>query len=310
MSETPDRPLVTVAIPTYNSANKYLTNALSSALAQTYDNLEVIVSDNCSSDNTSQVVNNIHDGRLRYIRQIKNIGANGNFNFCLKEAKGDYILFLCDDDLIDPDFISICMGGLSNKNNNGPSFIRTGVRVIDSSGSTLFESKNIVHGKTPEKFFKAWFSKSTSWYLCNTLFKRSALQEIGGLNSLHNVLEDCYAITKLAAKCDWKDIEDIKASFRKYPEQKTFSISIQKWCEDFLGLLDLMCEQVNSDKEEFRAQGKHYFGNLCSNRVRALPTRKERLIAGAVLARNFGLSYFPFKGIFKIRQLVIRSINN
>ena len=53
-----------------------------------------------------------------------------------------------------------------------------------------------------------------------TLFNTSALREIGGLKSLHNVLEDCYAITKLSSRCDWLDIEDIKASFRKYPEQK------------------------------------------------------------------------------------------
>lgn len=302
MSKTPDRPLVTVAIPTYNSANKYLTDALSSALAQTYDSLEIIVSDNCSTDNTSQVVNNLHDKRLRYVRQIKNIGANGNFNFCLEEAKGAYILFLCDDDLIDPDFVSICVGSLPNTNNNGPSFIRTGVRVIGSSNSTLFESKNIVHGKTPEDLFKAWFNKSTSWYLCNTMFKTPALREIGGLHSLHNVLEDCYAITKLAAKCDWVDIEDIKASFRKYPEQKTFSISMQKWCDDSLGLLDLMCERVDGDINVFRKQGKRYFGNLCRKRVRVLPTLKARLISGAIVSRYFGLKYFPIRGLLKIRR--------
>ena len=62
-----------------------------------------------------------------------------------------------------------------------------------------------------------------------------------------------------------------------------------------------MCEQIDSDKDLFRKKGMHYFGKLCSNRVRALPTRKERLTAGLVLARNFGFSYFPLKGILKIR---------
>ena len=128
-------------------------------------NLEIIVSDNCSTDNTSILVNSFSDNRLKYIKQTKNLGANGNFNFCLRETRGTYILFLCDDDLIDPDFISICINKIQE--NSSHSFIRTGVRIIDPIGSVTFESKNIVIGNTPEDLFKAWFGKKTSWYLCN-----------------------------------------------------------------------------------------------------------------------------------------------
>ena len=299
MSVLLDQPLVTVAIPTYNGADKFLTNALSSALAQDYDNLEIIVSDNCSTDNTSSVMQSIKDERLKYIKQKVNLGANGNFNFCLNEAKGSYILFLCDDDLIDADFISTCIKRISNASE--PSFIRTGMRVIDASGSTLRERTNIVHGDTPEALFQAWFNHSTSWYLCNTLFNKFALKEIGGLKSMHNVLEDCYAITRLASRRDWIDIIDVKASFRKYPEQKTFSIPMKNWCEDFLGLLDLMCEQLNGNAKEFRKQGKRYFGGLCGARARVLSTRRARFIAGAYVARYFGVQYFPLRGVIKAK---------
>ena len=213
MSEILNQPLVTVAIPTYNCAKKYLPSALSSALAQTYNNLEIIVSDNFSTDNTYQLVNSYNDERLKYVKQKNNIGANGNFNFCLKEAKGEYILFLCDDDLIDPDFISTCIS--KSTSSDGHSFIRTGARVIDSTGKIMYEAKNIVQGKNPEQLFNAWFNNTTSWYLCNTLFNTYSLRKIGGMHSLHNVLEDCYAITKLSTKCDWIDIEDIKAKLSK-----------------------------------------------------------------------------------------------
>ena len=84
MSYTVCKPLVTIAIPTQNSADKYLINAISSAAAQTYENLEIIVADNCSTDNTSQVIKNYNDERLQYIRHDKNLGPNGNFNFCLQ----------------------------------------------------------------------------------------------------------------------------------------------------------------------------------------------------------------------------------
>ncbi len=130
----------------------------------------------------------------------------------------------------------------------------------------------------------------------------SALKEVGGMRSLHNVLEDCYAITKLAARRDWVDVKDVKASFRKYPEQKTFSISMRKWCEDFLALLDLMCDQVCDDKNSFRKDGKRYFGNLCRKRILVLPTLKSRVLTGLVVSRYFGVQYFPVRGMLKIRR--------
>ena len=75
--------LVTIAIPTYNRADNYLKQALSSALVQTYRNIEIIVSDNCSTDNTESVVKNFKDSRIRYFKQKKNIGPYKNFNFLL-----------------------------------------------------------------------------------------------------------------------------------------------------------------------------------------------------------------------------------
>ncbi|NIV34817.1 MAG: glycosyltransferase, partial [Anaerolineae bacterium] len=65
-------PLVTVAIPTYNRADSYLRYALESAVNQTYGNVEVIVSDNCSTDGTEQVVRDFSAPCLRYFRHAEN----------------------------------------------------------------------------------------------------------------------------------------------------------------------------------------------------------------------------------------------
>src|SRR3972149_139084 len=117
-------PLITIAIPTYNRADLYLKQAIQCALNQTYSNVEIIISDNCSMDNTETVVKNFKDPRIRYFRQEKNIGGNNNFNFCLERAKGEYFLLLMDDDLIDSDFIETCMKGVNYDINIG--IIRTG----------------------------------------------------------------------------------------------------------------------------------------------------------------------------------------
>jgi glycosyltransferase involved in cell wall biosynthesis len=69
------QPLVTIAMPTYNRADGFLKQALQSAVSQTYANIEIIVSDNCSTDNTESVVKEMKDPRIRYFKHSENMGA-------------------------------------------------------------------------------------------------------------------------------------------------------------------------------------------------------------------------------------------
>jgi len=102
-------PQVTIGIPTYNRANGYLREALESALGQSYSNLDIVVSDNGSTDNTESVVRSYADPRVRYFRQQPPVIPNDNFNFCLQQAHGVYFLMLPDDDKIDRGFVETCM---------------------------------------------------------------------------------------------------------------------------------------------------------------------------------------------------------
>ena len=82
----PNQPLVTIGIPTYNRASGRLGEAIRGALAQTYPNIEIVISDNCSTDNTTEVVSSFNSEKIRYIRQETNIGPFPNFNACLENA--------------------------------------------------------------------------------------------------------------------------------------------------------------------------------------------------------------------------------
>jgi len=92
--------LVSVVIPMYNSSS-YITPTIMSALNQTYKDIEVLVIDDCSKDNSVEVVNNLAktDARLRCVPQEKNQGAAVARNRGINEAKGQYIAFLDSDDL-------------------------------------------------------------------------------------------------------------------------------------------------------------------------------------------------------------------
>jgi glycosyltransferase involved in cell wall biosynthesis len=90
-------PLISVVIPTYNRENSILY-CLRSVLAQTYNDLEVIVVDDCSTDKTVSVIKNNHDSRVRCIVLEKNSGAQAARNRGIKEAKGQWIAFQDSDD--------------------------------------------------------------------------------------------------------------------------------------------------------------------------------------------------------------------
>lgn len=106
--ESADGPLVTIAIPTFNRA-ALLKGCIQAALAQSYDKIEVLVSDNASLDDTGKVLAEFSDKRVRVLRQETNIGLIPNWNACLAAAQGEYIIFVSDDDRISPWFVERCV---------------------------------------------------------------------------------------------------------------------------------------------------------------------------------------------------------
>ncbi len=94
-------PVVSVCIPTYNYA-KYLTQSIESVLSQSYTDYELIVVDDCSTDETDRLMIKLasRDARIRYYRNSSNLGMVANWNYCLKLASGKYIKFLFADDLL------------------------------------------------------------------------------------------------------------------------------------------------------------------------------------------------------------------
>jgi glycosyltransferase involved in cell wall biosynthesis len=103
-------PLVTIAIPTYNRVG-LLKRSIASAQRQTYKNVEIIISDNASTDSTELFCRwlMMKDGRIRYFRQPNNLGGIENFNWLLSEARGAYFMWLGDDDWIDPHYVESCL---------------------------------------------------------------------------------------------------------------------------------------------------------------------------------------------------------
>jgi glycosyltransferase involved in cell wall biosynthesis len=104
--------LVSILIPTYNRAD-YLRDAIRSALAQTHENLEVLILDDASPDHTPQVAAEFADDpRLRYIRHPKNLGIADNWRAGIEAATGEFFCILHDDDTFEPAFVDALLAPL------------------------------------------------------------------------------------------------------------------------------------------------------------------------------------------------------
>jgi glycosyltransferase involved in cell wall biosynthesis len=106
-------PLVSIGLPVYNG-ERFLAQALDSLLGQTLGDLELIISDNASTDRTAEICRDYaaRDARIRYIRQESNRGAMWNFNFVALQARGQYFKWASANDFCDPRLLEKCVGVL------------------------------------------------------------------------------------------------------------------------------------------------------------------------------------------------------
>lgn len=98
-------PAVSVCVPTFNGGEP-LRAAIASVLAQTWQDFELVVIDDGSTDATPDLVQAFDDPRLRYLRNPRNLGPEGNWNRCLAEARGRYLKLLPHDDLLHPECLA------------------------------------------------------------------------------------------------------------------------------------------------------------------------------------------------------------
>lgn len=122
--------LVSIIMPSYNTAS-FIEETIQSVLNQTYTNWELIIVDDCSTDNTNEVVDTIKDCRIHYLKNEKNSGAAISRNKALREAKGQWIAYLDSDDLWMPEKLEKQIKFMEE---NGYVFSYTDYEEIDVDG--------------------------------------------------------------------------------------------------------------------------------------------------------------------------------
>ncbi len=137
--------LVSIIMPSYNTG-KYIAEAIQSVINQTYKYWELIIVDDCSSDNTDEIVTSFSEPRIKFFKNKINSGAAVSRNRALREAKGRWIAFLDSDDLWRIDKLEKQIGFMEK---NGYHFSYTNYSEIDESGN-----KNGITVTGPKKITK------------------------------------------------------------------------------------------------------------------------------------------------------------
>jgi glycosyltransferase involved in cell wall biosynthesis len=296
-------PLVTIGISTYNRVGATFPDALESALAQTYPDLEVVVCDNASEDGTEAYMASRRDPRLRYHRHPTNIGANANFNACLDMARGRYFLLLHDDDVLEPDFVARAMAALDGRDTG---VLLSGVRVIDGSGRTRSTSREPPPGLDAAGLFLAWFARSTSFYLCSTIFHTQRLRDAGGFDSPHGLFQDVLAIARLAIAHGYVSVPGAGGAFRRHEGNRGTASRALHWAEDSRLLFDTLCGGLPEHAAALRAAGGPYLTRKCYRYVAAVPSPVERWRLYGEVYRMFDRSYAPWRFVARARRRRLR----
>lgn len=131
-----NQPRLSIGLPVFNG-DKFLNKAIDSLLAQTFEDFELIISDNASTDKTEEICRTYaeKDQRIRYYRNEKNIGCARNFNRVFKLSSAEYFKWAAHDDLHAPNFLMKCVEVLDQN----PSVIlcHSQVYIIDEYGKFL-----------------------------------------------------------------------------------------------------------------------------------------------------------------------------
>ncbi len=197
--------LVSIIMPSYNT-EAYIADSIRSVLAQSYQNWELIIVDDCSKDDTDTVVSAfLSDPRIRFFKNEKNSGAAVSRNRALREAKGRWIAFLDSDDLWQPQKLEKQIAFMEE---NGYHFSYTNYSEIDESGSA---NGRIVTG--PKRITRTGFY-NYCWVGCLTVMYDARV--IGLIQVADIKKNNDYAMwLKVSQKADCYLLDEDLAKYRR-----------------------------------------------------------------------------------------------
>lgn len=205
-----EKPLVSAIIPTYNSAG-FVVEAVQSVLAQTYTNVDAIVVDDGSTDDTIARLSGQYGPRIQIVRQ-EHLGPAVARNAGLRAAKGEFIGFLDADDLWMPEKIERSLAPLMADPKVGVVYTRVRIHEMDTGRKYLLPQYTL-SGMMARELFTECYGVNTS----TLVVRRAALDAIGGFDEEFFRAQDWDLMVRLAEKVEYAHVPEALTERRLHP---------------------------------------------------------------------------------------------
>ncbi|MFN2529436.1 MAG: glycosyltransferase [Candidatus Baltobacteraceae bacterium] len=184
-------PLITIVITSYNYA-EFIADAIRSALSQSYRNLEVLILDNGSTDNSLDVIRSFQDDRIRLIARPENIGIQQNHIDGIRQARGEFLSFLSADDIMLPSLVSDVIA--LRRKYPDVDMVYMSALIMDGEGRVLYyfdhPSFEGAESYTGRNEFPILLTRDSCMYLPTLFFPRSLFDELGPLDDTLEIVLD------------------------------------------------------------------------------------------------------------------------
>lgn len=222
-------PRLTIGLPVYNGEN-FLEESIEALLGQTFEDFELVISDNASTDHTADICKKYEkqDSRIRYVRQPQNIGLSPNHNFTLDVARGEFFKWAAHDDLYARDLLKLCVEALDEHPNVVLAHCWTA--RIDGTGAVVKVEQYplaTADANAPERFRSTLFDNGGDDD--GGVIRTKVLRDITPQGSYHHA--DRTAISELALHGPFYHVPQWLFFRRDHPERAEWKYTeVRAWC--------------------------------------------------------------------------------
>jgi glycosyltransferase involved in cell wall biosynthesis len=190
-------------MPVFNG-ERFLESAVSSILAQTLTDFELVICDNASTDATEEICQRYaaDDSRVRYVRHPENLGAHPNYNRSFELSRGRYFKWAAHDDVLQPEFLQSCVDALEQ--NTDASLCQSDIDYIDEDGCSIGSRQSHLSGadsQDPVTRFAAMVLRPHDCQAMMGVFRRNILERSMLLPSFHGADRAMLAQVALFGRC-------------------------------------------------------------------------------------------------------------
>lgn len=210
---------ITVIIPTYNKAD-YISQTIESVLQQTYQNVEIVIIDDCSQDNTEAAVQKYVSDRIRYVKHSQNWGPGATFNDGIANARTEYVTLIASDDILLPQHLELVMGAFEKDEQLDVIFPT--LKIIDEHNREL---KKTISPPFDNKYqlLNHLFYKGNDVPSPGVSFKKSIFEKIPAFNPNLILMHDYDLNVRLLIHAKTINLSQPTVLYRRFSDNENLS---------------------------------------------------------------------------------------